>query len=73
MEHYAGIDASVESTSVCVVDAAGKIVREAIANERADLLIAGFARWAPPARIGLKAGHCRSGFMRRCPTLAAPL
>jgi predicted NBD/HSP70 family sugar kinase len=29
MEHYAGIDVSVESVSVCVVDAAGKIVREA--------------------------------------------
>ena len=29
MEHYAGIDVSVESVSVCVVDAVGKIVREA--------------------------------------------
>ena len=28
MEHYAGIDVSLEQSSVCVVDAAGKIVRE---------------------------------------------
>ena len=29
MEHYAGIDVSLELLSVCIVDAKGKIVREA--------------------------------------------
>jgi hypothetical protein len=29
MEHYAGIDVSLEQSSICVVDATGKIVREA--------------------------------------------
>ncbi|WP_200885656.1 hypothetical protein [Azospirillum argentinense] len=34
MEHYAGIDVSLEQSSVCVVDATGKIVREAkVASE----------------------------------------
>ena len=28
MEHYAGLDVSLELTSVCVVDAQGEIVRE---------------------------------------------
>jgi hypothetical protein len=28
MEHYAGIDVSLERSSVCVVDATGRIVRE---------------------------------------------
>jgi hypothetical protein len=28
MEHYAGIDVSLESESLCVVDATGRIVRE---------------------------------------------
>ena len=28
MEHYAGIDVSLEFSSVCVVDTQGKIVRE---------------------------------------------
>jgi len=34
MEHYAGIDVSLEQSSVCVMDAAGRIVREAkVASE----------------------------------------
>ena len=34
MEHYAGIDVSLELSSVCVVDAQGKIVKEAkVASE----------------------------------------
>ncbi len=34
MDHYAGIDVSLECSSVCVVDASGKIVREAkVASE----------------------------------------
>jgi hypothetical protein len=39
MEQYAGIDVSLESSSVCVVDASGKIVRESkVANEPAALI-----------------------------------
>ena len=34
MEYYAGIDVSLESASLCVVDATGRIVREAkVASE----------------------------------------
>ena len=29
MDYYAGIDVSLEASSVCVVDGTGKIVREA--------------------------------------------
>ena len=29
MDHYVGIDVSLELSSVCVVDATGRIVREA--------------------------------------------
>ena len=28
MEHYAGIDVSLELSSVCVVDSSGRIIRE---------------------------------------------
>ena len=28
MKHYAGLDVSVKETSVCIVDEAGKIIRE---------------------------------------------
>jgi transposase len=57
MEHYAGIDVSLERGSVCVVDAAGRIVREArVASEPAALV--GFFRQLGVAvtRIGLEAG-----------------
>ena len=35
MEQYAGIDVSLELSSVCVVDAQGKIVRETKVPDRA--------------------------------------
>ena len=28
MEHYAGLDVSVKETSVCIIDAAGKVTHE---------------------------------------------
>ena len=57
MDHYAGIDGSLECLSVCIVDAAGKIVREAKVLSEAEALIdwlkgLGFNL----ARIGLEAG-----------------
>ena len=57
MDHYAGIDVSLEASSVCVVDGAGKILREAkIASEPA-ALIGWFASLGLDlARIGLEAG-----------------
>jgi hypothetical protein len=57
MDHFAGLDVSVKETSVCIVDAIGKIVREVkVAREPAALL----AVLKNPAyrikRIGLEAG-----------------
>ncbi len=43
MDHYAGIDVSLECSSVCVVDASGKIVREAKVASDPEALIAWFA------------------------------
>jgi transposase len=57
MKQYAGIDVSVESSSVCVVDADGKIVGEAKVLSEPEALIAWFtARAEPMERIGLEAG-----------------
>ena len=39
MEHYAGIDVSLELSSVCVVDATGQIVREAKLASEPEALI----------------------------------
>jgi transposase len=57
MEHYAGIDVSLEQSSVCVVDATGRIVCEAKVASEPEAL-AGFLRQLglPVARIGLEAG-----------------
>ena len=57
MEYYAGIDVSLEASSVCVVDGSGKIVREAKVSSEPEALIA-WLKALPfaPARIGLEAG-----------------
>src|SRR5712691_5077793 len=57
MDHYAGIDVSLEYASVCVVDASGKIVREGKALSEPAALIAWFGSLGLGlARIGLEAG-----------------
>jgi transposase len=57
MEQYAGLDVSVEYTSVCVVDASGRVVREAKVPSEPEALIAWFReRGTPMERIGLEAG-----------------
>jgi transposase len=57
MEHYAGIDVSLEQSSVCVVDAMGRIVREAKVASEPDALVRFFqALGLPLSRIGLEAG-----------------
>ena len=57
MEHYAGIDVSLEYSSVCVVDASGKIVREGKIVSEPEALIAWFTSLGCAlTRIGLEAG-----------------
>jgi transposase len=57
MQHYAGIDVSLELSSVCVVDATGRIVREAKGASEPEALIAWFhGLGIELARIGLEAG-----------------
>ena len=57
MKQYAGIDVSLESSSVCVVDTEGRIVREAKVLSEPEALIAWFAdHGALLERIGLEAG-----------------
>jgi transposase len=57
MNHYAGIDVSLECSSVCVVDANGKIVREVKVASEPEALIAWFGSLGLGLdRIGLEAG-----------------
>ena len=57
MDHYAGIDVSLECSSVCVVDASGKIVREGKVASEPEALIGWFGSLGLSlTRIGLEAG-----------------
>jgi transposase len=57
MDYFAGIDVSLEQSSVCVVDATGKIVREAKVASEPDALVRFFGELGfPVVRIGLEAG-----------------
>jgi transposase len=57
MNHYAGIDVSLESSHVCAIDGSGKIVREAKVASEPEALIAWFGSMGlVPTRIGLEAG-----------------
>jgi transposase len=57
MDHFAGLDVSVKETSVCIVDGAGRIVREVKAASEPEDLVRILSN---PAyhfkRIGLEAG-----------------
>jgi transposase len=57
MEHYAGIDVSLEQSSICVVDATGRIVRETKVPSEPEALVGFFRQLGLPlTRIGLEAG-----------------
>src|SRR2546421_12340537 len=57
MDRYAGIDVSLECSSVGIVDARGKIVREGkVASEPAALIVWFAALGFGLARVGLEAG-----------------
>src|SRR3712207_4725579 len=57
MDHYAGIDVSLAASSVCILDATGRIVREAKVASEPEALVAFLAGCGHRlARIGLEAG-----------------
>jgi len=60
MDYFAGLDVSVKETSVCIVDDAGKIVREArVASEPEALLQVLTNTIYRLKRVGLEAGVVR--------------
>ncbi len=57
MDYYAGIDVSLATSSVCILDATGRIVREAKVASEPEALVAFLAGCGHRlARIGLEAG-----------------
>lgn len=56
MDHYAGLDVSLGETAICVVDAAGRIVKEARAPSESEALITALRDIGLPlARVGMEA------------------
>ena len=86
MEHYAGIDVSLEQSSVCVVDGTGRIVREARVASEPEALVRFLGQLGPVVtRIGVEAGpavgmaacrpdagRARGGGRSSRPTTSAP-
>ena len=57
MDHFAGLDVSVKETSVCIVDEAGKVVREVKVASEPEALLSVLKNPAYRSkRIGLEAG-----------------
>jgi transposase len=57
MQHYVGLDVSVKETSVCIVDKAGKVIREVkAATEPVAILAVLTEKPLAIERIGLEAG-----------------
>ena len=56
MNHYAGLDVSLEETTICVVDETGRIIREVRAASEPQALVAALQEVGVPLqRIGLEA------------------
>ena len=62
MEYFAGLDVSVKETSVCIVDDAGRIVREVKVASEPEALLA-VLKILPTTSIELdwKLARCRNG------------
>jgi predicted NBD/HSP70 family sugar kinase len=62
MEHFAGLDVSVKETSVCIVDAAGSVIREVKVASTPEALTQVLR--APAyrlKRVAWRRGRCRNG------------
>jgi transposase len=74
MERYIGLDVSLKSTAICIVDAKGKIVREGVVTADPEAIAAFIAVHAPePVRIGLESGATSTWLWTELKRLGLPV
>ena len=62
MNYHAGIDVSLETANICIVDDAGTVIRELKVEASPEALIDAFKQFGRPLkRVGLEAGIQRAG------------
>jgi len=74
MEHYVGLDVSLKTTSICVVDRTGSVVREGVVDSDPEA-IAEFVRSKAPGvvRIGLETGATTTWLWTELKRLGLPV
>ena len=65
MNHYAGLDVSLEETAICVVDETGRIVKETRAASEPEALIAALRRARSAAGARRPGGVLADGLASR--------
>ena len=66
MVHFTGLDVSVKTTSVCVIDDAGKVVlQQKVPTEPADIIAVLTSLDVSFGRSGSRPARCRSGWSMR--------
>jgi predicted NBD/HSP70 family sugar kinase len=64
MTHYAGIDVSLETSSICIVDGSGAVLRELKAESEPEALAAALTGAGLEFAVSAsRLGRCRSGSM----------
>src|SRR5215204_4212000 len=66
MEHHAGLDVSLEETSVCIVDGAGKIIRETQVASEPEALVGYFFGAGDQGRVHWAGGRAFIAVVARC-------
>ena len=68
MNHYAAIDVSLELSSVCIVDATGKVVKETKVETRPEALVKFFRDFGLPLTgSASRPARSHNGFMLASP------
>ena len=67
MEHYVGLGVSIKETSICVVDSAGRVLREVkVASEPEAIVALWLTRLSGSHGLGSRQGRCCNGFTVNC-------